>query len=331
MKFFLKSRYLRFKIALLNLGLDTFPRQKAMHRATLYAAFTTIVIVAAFVGYYVGRYLSTTTPQQYTIVVSTTTSLYQIGVLTDLFEDFNNITHMNVKFNILAKGSGEALRLLADGSACIGFVHAPLLELQYIKQGKVERLAIFGYNEFVIVGPSNDPANVSSASNSIDAFKRIYSAGEKGLVKFVSRGDQSGTHVRELQIWNLTKLNPEGKPWYLKSGQGMAQTLLMADNINAYTLTDIGTYLSLANQGKLKNIVVLVKDPLYLVNVYSMYLSKASSCDNPYTWYVAFKLRDYLMSNGQDLLLAKYKGLVNPVRGNESLIEQAWKALTELG
>ena len=301
-----------------------------MRKATLYAVFAITVIVVALAGYYVGRYLSTTTPQQYTIVVSTTTSLYQIGVLNDFFDDFNNVTHMNVKFSVLAKGTGEALRLLADGSACIGFVHAPSLELQYMVQGKVERLAIFGYNEFVIVGPSNDPANVSNASNSIDAFKRIYEAGEKGLVKFVSRGDQSGTNVRELQIWNLAELNPEGKPWYLKSGQGMAQTLLMADNLNAYTLTDIGTYLSLVNQGKLKNTVILKRDPLYLINVYSMYLSKASPCDNPYTWYVAFKFRDYLMSSGQDLLSAKYKGLVNPVKGNESLIEQAWKTLTKL-
>lgn len=305
-----------------------------MRKTLLYVAFIIIVVVAGIAGYYIGRYYSektVETPQQNSIVVATTTSLYQIGILNDFFNNFNNLTHMNITFNVLAKGSGEALRLLADGSACIGFVHAPSLELQYMNQGKIMRLAIFGYNEFVVVGPSSDPANVRNASDSVDAFKRIYEAGEKGLAKFVSRGDQSGTNIRELQIWNLTKLNPEGRPWYLKSGQGMAQTLLMADNLNAYTLTDIGSYLNLVNQGKLKNIVILKRDPLYLVNVYSMYLSKASSCDNPYTWYIALKLSDYILNGGQDLLSTKYKGLVNPVRGNESLIEQAWYALTRLG
>ncbi|WP_440058986.1 substrate-binding domain-containing protein [Thermogladius sp. 4427co] len=297
----------------------------------LYLATALMIIAAGLAGYFIGSSRAVVMYQQYSVTVATTTSLYQIGVLNDLFDDFNRFTGLNVRFNVLAKGSGEALRLLADGSACLGFVHAPSLELQYLNQGRIERLATFAYNDFIVVGPSNDPANISSAPNVIEAFKRIYNAGEVGLAKFVSRGDMSGTNVRELQIWNLTKLNPEGRAWYLKSGQGMAQTLIMADDLNAYTLTDRGTYLNLVNQGRVKNLVVLKEDPLYLVNVYSMYLSKAGSCDNPYTWYIAYKFRDYLMDRGQDLLSAKYKGLVNPVKGNETWIEEAWEALTKLG
>ncbi|MEL9908450.1 MAG: substrate-binding domain-containing protein [Desulfurococcus sp.] len=305
-----------------------------MRRTLLYAVFAVALIAVGLLGYYMGRYYgekTTVAPQHSTVIVATTTSLYQIGVLNDFFNDFNNSTRMNIKFDVLAKGTGEALRLLADGSACIGFVHAPVLELQYMNQGKIERLAVFGYNEFIIVGPSDDPANVSGASNSLEAFKRIYNAGENGLAKFVSRGDMSGTNVRELQIWNLTKLNPEGKQWYLKSGQGMAQTLLMADNLKAYTLTDVGSYINLVNNGKVNNLVVLKKDPLYLINVYSMYFSKAPACDDPFTLYIAYKLRDYIMSKGQDLLASKYKGLVEPVRGNETLILSAWEELTKLG
>ncbi|MGC8983559.1 MAG: substrate-binding domain-containing protein, partial [Desulfurococcaceae archaeon] len=155
--------------------------------------------------------------------------------------------------------------------------------------------------------------------------------GERGLVRFVSRGDMSGTHVRELQLWRLAGLNPEGRPWYLKSGQGMAQTLLMSDNLGAYTLTDEGTYLKLKQEGKLSVLTELKRDFKYLVNVYSMYLSKAPSCDNPFVWYVAYKLRDYVLSRGQDLLEEVYKGLVNPVRGSEALVEEAWRSLAELG
>lgn len=305
-----------------------------MRRALLYTVFAVALITVGLAGYSVGRYYgekAAIVPQQSTVTVATTTSLYQIGVLNDFFNDFNNLTHMNITFKILAKGTGEALRLLADGSACIGFVHAPSLELQYMNQGKIERLAVFGYNEFIIVGPPDDPANVSGASNSIEAFERIYSAGENGLAKFVSRGDMSGTNVRELQIWNLTKLNPEGKQWYLKSGQGMSQTLLMADNLKAYTLTDVGSYINLVNNGKINNLVVLKKDPQYLINVYSIYFSKASVCDDPSTLYIAYKLKDYIMSKGQDLLASKYKGLLEPIRGNETLILSAWEELTKLG
>lgn len=291
-----------------------------------------IAVAVGSLGYYIWKENQPSSmPAKNVIIVSTTTSLYQIGVLDDLFDSFNNLTYMNISFNVLAKGSGEALRLLADGSACIGFVHAPSLELQYMNQGKIERLAIFGYNEFILVGPKSDPANVSQAPNVIEAFKRIYEAGERGDAKFVSRADLSGTNVRELQIWNLTKLNLDGKSWYLKSGQGMSQTLLMADNLNAYTLTDIGTYLKLAGQNKFNNLVILKKDPLYLINVYSMYLSKSSNCDNPNTWYIAYKFKDFLMDQGQQILETKYKGLVDPAKGSESMLQQAWETLASLG
>lgn len=294
-----------------------------------------ILLVTVFLaGFYTGlNYSSITpiTPSQYTVRVATTTSLYQIGLLEELFNNFNNTTGLNIKFEVLVRGSGETLRLLADGSACIGFTHAPTLELQYIEKGLIERLAFFAYNEFVVVGPVNDPANISSVENVFEAFKRIYIAGEQGLAVFVSRGDYSGTHIREIQLWNTTGLNPEGRKWYLKTGQGMIQALLIAENLgNAYTLTDIATYSKLKSEGKLVNLVVLKTDPVNLVNVYSMYLSKTPSCDNPYTWYIAYKFRDYLISRGQELIASRFNGLLNPVRGREELVGEIWKALTKL-
>ncbi len=295
------------------------------------AVLITAVFASGFAVGYEYRQDYNTAYSAVTVKVATTTSLYQTGLLQVLLEGFRNTTGVNARFEILAKGSGEALRLLADGSACVGFVHAPSLELKYINSGSVERMAIFAYNEFVIVGPADDPANVKGAADAVDAFKRIYTAGEKGLARFVSRGDLSGTNVRELIIWNLTGLNPEGRPWYFKSAKGMAETLIMADDLRAYTLTDIGTFNSLRNQGRISGLVILLKDPKYLVNVYSLYLSRAKSCDNPATWYVAFKLRDYILNRGQDLIAKEFKGLFNPVKGSEGLVEKAWEELSKMG
>jgi tungstate transport system substrate-binding protein len=288
----------------------------------LLLAFAAIAVVASR--------LYADVEHQRLIIVSTTASLYQLGVLDDLLSDFKNATGIDAKFKVLVKGSGEALRVLADGSACIAFVHAPSLELQYVEQGKAERLAMFAYNEFVIVGPSDDSADVRNAANAIEAFEKIYLAGEKGMAKFVSRGDMSGTNVRELQLWRLAGLSPERRPWYLKSCQGMVQTLLMAENVGAYSLTDLGTYVRLRNQGRLRVLVELKRDPQHLVNVYSAYVSATCALNDPYVRYVAQKLKNYLMTRGQELLASKYGDVIRPVRGHEDEVERAWEALARL-
>jgi tungstate transport system substrate-binding protein len=143
------------------------------------------------------------------------------------------------------------------------------------------------------------------------------------LAKLISRGDYSGTHVKELLLWNLAGLNPEERPWYIKSAKGIAVTLIIAGNMKAYTLTDVGTFRSLQNRGKVSNLVVLHRDPTYLINIYSLYLSKAKSCDDPFTWYVAHKLREYLLMRGQELIAQKYKDFFNPVKGSERIAEKA--------
>jgi len=289
----------------------------------LFLAFVATAVAAS--------YLYVDVKLQRSMVVSTTTSLHQLGVLDDLLNDFKSTTGIDVKFKVLVKGSGEALRVLADGSACIAFVHAPSLELQYMEQGKVEQLAVFAYNEFVIVGPSDDPAGVRNSSSAVEAFERMYRAGEEGVAKFVSRGDMSGTNVREVQLWRQAGLSPEGKPWYLKSCQGMIQTLLMAENVGAYTLTDLGTYASLKRQGRLQVLVELKRDPRYLVNVYSAYVSRASAFSDSYVHYVAQELKSYLMTRGQELLASKYGDVIRPVKGCEDEVRRAWEALARLG
>ncbi|MCC6035106.1 MAG: substrate-binding domain-containing protein [Desulfurococcaceae archaeon] len=267
--------------------------------------------------------------KQVLIFISTTTSLYQVGLLDDLLSDFKNSSRINVEFKILVKGSGEALRLLVDGSSCIAFTHAPSLEKTYLEQGKIERLTIFAHNEFIIVGPRDDPANVSSADNAIDAFKRIFNAGVSGKVLFVSRSDLSGTHVRELMLWSLIGVKPHGN-WYLRTGQGMTQTLLIADNLNAYTLVDEGTWRTLREQGKIRNLVELKRDPRLLINVYSVYLSKAPNCRENSILEVAYKLKEYLMTRGQELLEIKYRDKFRSVKDKIEQVIEAWSTLSNI-
>ncbi len=199
---------------------------------------------------------------------TTTTSLYATGLLDALAEKFQQ-NNLGVSVQFIAVGSGEALRRAALGDADMVLVHAPSLEKKYLDSRYLLDGDIFAYNYFTIVGPRNDPAGIMG-KDPIEAFKAIFKAGEKGIAIFVSRGDNSGTHVRELILWNLAGLNPKGRSWYLETGSGMASTLRVADERLAYTLTDIGTWLKLKN--KILELMILVKEDKLLINIYSVYL-----------------------------------------------------------
>ncbi len=259
------------------------------------------------------------------IRISTTTSLYQIGVVDALVKDFMERSGSRTKFEVIVVGSGEALRLLSDGTACISFTHAPSIEHKYVEEGTIRRLGFLGFNAFVIVGPKEDPANVSGATDAVEAFTRIYISGESGTARFVSRGDNSGTNIRELWLWNLSGLNPKGKGWYLETGQGMQQVLIIADDIRGYTLSDVGTYLKLINSGKLRNTVALLKDAKYLVNVYSIYASNAHSCSKFLNDVNNFA--GYVKGEGQKLIEERFRDLINPAEGYEDLINASWNYL----
>ncbi|MET1128848.1 MAG: substrate-binding domain-containing protein [Thermoproteota archaeon] len=261
--------------------------------------------------------------------VTTTTSLYATGLLDYLADEFKK-AHPSVELDFIAVGSGEALRRAEQGDACMVFVHAPSLEKEYIEKGIIEGGRIFAYNFFVIVGPASDPAGVREARTAVEAFQRIYSAGERGAAKFVSRGDVSGTHVRELSIWKLAGLKPQGRSWYLETGQGMAQTLVVASEMSAYTLSDIGTYLELRKEGRIPNLVVLYGNGTELVNVYSVYL--VSSCRGEER-RAAEEFADFVYTH-QDLV-ASYgvddfgQPLFYPARGREAELHKAWEELAK--
>jgi tungstate transport system substrate-binding protein len=232
-------------------------------RAKGLAAIAVATILAAAGVYW--YWLST---QRAVLRVSTTTSLYATGLLDALAEDFRR-DHPNLVIQFIAVGSGEALRRAAMGDADVALVHAPSLEKRYIDDGVIAERTIFACNFFVILGPSDDPAGIRG-SDPVEAMKLIYEAGERGEAKFVSRGDKSGTHVRELSLWEAAGLDPRGKPWYVETGSGMTETLMVANEMSAYTLSDIGTYLKFRD--RLGEIEPLIEGGDALINIYSAYV-----------------------------------------------------------
>ena len=226
--------------------------------------------------------------------ISTTTSLYATGLLDKLAEEFSK-KHPNIIVQFIAVGSGAALRKAELGDADLVLVHAPSLEKKYLEKEVIYGGRIFAYNYFVIVGPKDDPARIKGL-DPVSAMKKIYEAGEKGLAKFISRGDNSGTHVRELMLWSIASLNPKGKPWYIETGSGMSETLMVANEYSAYTISDIGTYLKFSS--KLSELTVLVDEGDILINIYSAYLVKNSSNEK-----YAEMFMDFLISKeGQEII-----------------------------
>ena len=169
--------------------------------------------------------------------MSTTTSTQNSGLLDVLLPPFEKAN--NVKVDVIAVGTGKALKLGENGDVDIVFVHARPAEDKFVADGYgVDRKDVM-YNDFVIIGPKNDPEKVKEAKSAADAFKRI----AKGKKPFISRGDDSGTNKKEKAIWKLAGVTPDGS-WYLEAGQGMGAVLKIASEKQAYTLTDRGTYIA---------------------------------------------------------------------------------------
>jgi tungstate transport system substrate-binding protein len=174
--------------------------------------------------------------QRSPVILSTTTSTQDSGLLDVLVPLFEQKTGYTVK--TIAVGTGQALALAARGEADVVLAHAPALEKKYVADGKMLDRRLVMYNDFVIIGPADDPAKIKGLTKAADAMKAIAATGSR----FVSRGDNSGTHVLEKSLWKLAGVEPQGA-WYIEAGQGMGATLGIADDRKAYTLTDRGTFL----------------------------------------------------------------------------------------
>ncbi len=194
------------------------------------------------------------------LILATTTSTQDSGLLDVLIPLFEKQSGYKVK--TVAVGSGQALKMGEEGNADVLLVHSPSAEKTFMENGFGKERELVMHNDFVLVGPASDPAKVKGLST-VEAFKAIYHTG----ATFVSRGDQSGTHSKELVLWKNAGLNPaeEKKGWYQESGQGMGATLTIASEKDAYTLTDRATYL--AGRDKLQLQILVEKDPS-LLNIY---------------------------------------------------------------
>jgi tungstate transport system substrate-binding protein len=193
------------------------------------------------------------------VILATTTSTQDSGLLDVLEPLFEDQTGYNLK--IIAVGTGQALAMGERGDADALLVHAPSSELPLVDSGAAINRQLVMHNDFVIVGPVSDPAGIEGMTSAADAFAAIYDSG----ATFVSRGDDSGTNKKEIQIWQDAGLDPAGQSWYEQSGQGMGATLQITNQKDAYTLTDRGTYLA---QSENLDLVILVEGDPVLFNVY---------------------------------------------------------------
>jgi len=199
------------------------------------------------------------------IVVASTTSTEQSGLFAHILPVFQKKTGIQVR--VVALGTGQALDLARRGDADVVFVHARSAEEKFLAEGHGVRRFDVMYNDFVLIGPKPDPAKVSGGRDILDALKEIKAAS----APFVSRGDKSGTHIAELDLWKLAGIDiaKERGSWYRDTGQGMGPALNTASAMNAYILADRGTWISFKNRGEL---VIAVEGDKRLFNQYGVML-----------------------------------------------------------
>jgi len=197
--------------------------------------------------------------QQKTVILATTTSTQDSGLLDVLIPMFEKQTGYFVK--TIAVGSGQAMAMGQKGEADVLLVHSPAAEKKFVTEAYGVNRRLVMHNDYIILGPTSDPAKIKGMKATAEAFKKIASAS----ALFLSRGDNSGTHSKEREVWKATGINPEGQKWYQQTGLGMGQTLNVANEKDGYTLADRGTYLSLKKNLKLD---ILVEGDAILLNIY---------------------------------------------------------------
>jgi tungstate transport system substrate-binding protein len=204
-------------------------------------------------------------PKTTDLILASTTSTQDSGLFDVLIPAFEK-ADPTYKVKVIAVGSGEAMKLGEKKDADVLLVHSPAAEKSFVASGFGEGLKPVMYNDFVIVGPASDPAKIKGDAKAADAFKKIAAA----KAPFISRGDDSGTHNKEKSIWASATIDPKGKPWYNSIGQGMGETLKVANEKKGYTLVDRATWLTSAKNNP--DLVLLVEGDKKLFNPYSVIL-----------------------------------------------------------
>ncbi len=229
--------------------------------------------------------------------LSTTTSTENSGLLYELLPPFEK--QFKVKVDVISVGTGKALKLGENGDADVVLVHARELEDKFVADGfGVNRRDVM-HNDFVIIGPTTDPAGIGKTKTAAEALKRI----AKQKSPFVSRGDKSGTHNKELSLWKEAQVTPLGS-WYIESGRGMGEVLIMAHEKRAYTLTDRGTYLAFQKEGKITLPVLFEGDPT-LFNPYGI-IAVNPDRQPSVNYVMAMALIGWVTSPGGQKIIAEY-------------------------
>jgi tungstate transport system substrate-binding protein len=230
---------------------DLTARRKGMKKPLVAAVLLILVFVAGSVA------------AETRIKCASTTSTQNSGLFDYLLPIFEKKT--GIKVDVVAVGTGASIEIGKRGDADVVMVHAKDLELKAVEEGAFVNRHDLMYNDFVIIGPANDPLKIKGMTSAAEAFKKIAAQG----TEFVSRGDKSGTHTKELAIWKTAGLDPKSQKWYLEVGQGMEKTQRIANEKRAYTLTDRGTWLATKDKDKLDMVAVLEGDPV-LFNQYGV-------------------------------------------------------------
>jgi len=233
-----------------------------------------VVLVAVIAGGLIWN-MSRPEPRE-SLIVSTTTSLYETGVLDELKTMFE-AAHPEYNVSFISQGTGLAMETAKRGDADMILVHSPSQERGFLESGAGVNRKIFAYNFFIVVGPEADPAGVAGM-DPLDALIKIRDEGRAGNALWVSRGDNSGTHSKEKSLWGATGLvldeiktepaRDSDGTWYIEAGAGMTATLQLADQKLAYTLTDVATYLKNYKNGNIE-LVKVVDSGKDTLNVYS--------------------------------------------------------------
>ncbi len=228
-----------------------------MNRLSRVVSFALIITVVPVVFFMLPAIAAQ--PQQKNIILATTTSTQDSGLLDVLLPIFEKNTGYFVK--TIAVGSGQAMAMGQKGEADVLLVHSPDGEKKFMADGYGVNRKLVMHNDFIIVGPKTDPAGIKGSKSSVDAFRKI----AQTSAIFMSRGDNSGTHAKEKSIWEAAGINPEVQKWYQQTGLGMGQTLSVAAEKKTYTLADRGTYLALK---KNLGLDILVEGDAILLNIY---------------------------------------------------------------
>lgn len=227
-----------------------------MKRINLLSRFTTFIATLAILACGLS---STAIAASRTLILATTTSTQDSGLLDDLIPMFEKQSGYFVK--TIAVGSGQAMAMGQKGEADVLLVHSPDAEKKFMAEGAGSSRKLVMHNDFILVGPASDPARLRGSKSSAEAFKKM--AAHNAL--FLSRGDNSGTHAKEKGLWKAAGITPDNQKWYQQTGLGMGQTLSVADEKHGYTLTDRATYLALKKNLKL---TIILEGDQKLLNIY---------------------------------------------------------------